>query len=391
MRSTLVLAAATALVATARAEPAPHDFTSEVRALHAAAACGAPPPAGVDAAVVAAHCKAVDAQVATWRSRFRDKAAAFFARQLGKPPSTVVYPFGGGDLVTALVVYPDATEYTTLSLEGMGDPRVALAGKRANLAAQLAHVRDTLGVTFGWAWNTTYQLSNSSSDSDHGAVIPPILTSALVALAANGYEPLEVRYFTLGDDGAIRYVDDAAIDAFDHAAKPTGRKAQNAVQAGLFDDVEIAFRAKADPDAPRKLFRHVTADLSDTGLADHPAALAYLRARGASVAAMTKAASYLLWKPSFATLRDYLLGHAAVIVSDDTGVPPGLAPGFTYKVWGRYLGAHFDFADRATAKQLVALWQSDANQGAIDFRFGYYDNADHAHVMIARPSSPREP
>ena len=273
----------------------------------------------------------------------------------------------------------------------MGDPRVALAGVRANLAAQLARVRDTFNVTFGWAWNTTWQLSNSSSDGDHGAVIPPILTSALVALAANGYEPLEVRYFTLADDGAIRYVDDAAIAAFDRAAAPAGRKAQNAVQAGLFDDVEIAFRAKADPSAPRKLYRHVTADLSDAALADHPGALAYLRGRGASVAAMTKAASYLLWKPSFATLRDYLLGHATVVVSDDTGIPPSLAPGFTYAVWGRYLGAHFDFADNTVAKQLVALWRSDANRGPIDFRFGYYDNADHAHVIIARPPSPREP
>jgi len=342
----------------------------------------------VDAAVVAAHCKAVTAQVATWRSRFRDKAAAFFAHQLGTPPATVVYPFGGGDLVTALVVYPDAGEYTTLSLEGMGDPRVALAGKRGNLAGQLARVRDALGVTFGWAWNTTYQLSNSSSDGDHGAVVPPILTATLAALAANGYEPLEVRYFTLTDDGAIHYVDDAAIAAFDHAAAPTGRKAQNAVQAGLFDDVEIAFRAKADPTAPKKLFRHVTADLSDAALRDHPAALAYLRARGEHVAAMTKAASYLLWKPSFGALRDYLLGHAAAIVSDDTGIPPSLAPGFAYEVWGRYLGAHFDFADKVVAKQLVALWRGDANKGAIDFRFGYYDNADHPHVMIARPASP---
>jgi hypothetical protein len=103
---------------------------------------------------------------------------------------------------------------------------------------------------------------------------------------------------------------------------------------------------------------------------------------------MTKAASYLLWKPSFGKLRGYLLAHAAVIASDDTGIPPSLAPGFDFEVWGRYLGAHFDFADRTVARELVALWRGSANRGAVDFRFGYYDNADHAHVMIARPAPP---
>ena len=38
-------------------------------------------------------------------------------------PPTVVYPFGGGDLLTALVMFPKATEITTLSLEPAGDPR----------------------------------------------------------------------------------------------------------------------------------------------------------------------------------------------------------------------------------------------------------------------------
>ncbi len=106
---------------------------------------------------------------------------------------------------------------------------------------------------------------------------------------------------------------------------------------------------------------------------------------------MTKAASYLLWKPTFGKLRDYLVAHAAVIASDDTGIPPSLAPSFTYKVWGRYLGSHFDFADQTVAKEMVALWKGSANQGGIDFRFGYYDNADHSHVMIAKPSAQASP
>ena len=51
-------------------------------------------------------------------------ARAFFAAHVPKDvPKKVVYPFAGGDLSTALTVYPDADEITNMSLEPAGDPR----------------------------------------------------------------------------------------------------------------------------------------------------------------------------------------------------------------------------------------------------------------------------
>ena len=38
-------------------------------------------------------------------------------------PTALVYPFGGGDLMAALQLFPEATEITTISLELAGDPR----------------------------------------------------------------------------------------------------------------------------------------------------------------------------------------------------------------------------------------------------------------------------
>ena len=49
--------------------------------------------------------------------------------------------------------------------------------------------------------------------------------------------------------------------------------------------------------------------------------LAYLQQRG-QIAAMTKAASYLLWLGAFSTIRSYLLEHMVWMASDATGVPP---------------------------------------------------------------------
>ena len=41
-------------------------------------------------------------------------------------PKTVVYPFGGGDLISALTTYPEANDYTTLSLEHAKENLAAL-------------------------------------------------------------------------------------------------------------------------------------------------------------------------------------------------------------------------------------------------------------------------
>src|SRR6202042_2908543 len=59
-------------------------------------------------------------------------------------PGAVVYPFGGGDMVTALATFPDATEITTISLEPAGDirPMDKLAPERLTheLAVHRAHL-----------------------------------------------------------------------------------------------------------------------------------------------------------------------------------------------------------------------------------------------------------
>jgi hypothetical protein len=372
---------------TALASPPARDFTAEARALYAVAACGEAAPAAYDAAVVAAHCKDVAKTVALWRQNWRDKAAPFFAElHKGSYPATVVYPFGGGDLSTALVVFPDATEYTTLSLEGIGDPRPIaelVATKQPKLLApRLAKLRAIIGPNLGWAWNTTDQLSIDSSET--GAGLPGILTLALVALDANGYEPLEVRFFQLDPKGNPVYLTQPDVDAWDAAqaarGKPGKRKATNSVQQGAFNDVEIVFRKKGDAAAPKKTFRHLAGDLSNGGLEANGAPLAYLAQRR-EVAAMTKAASYLLWKEPFGKVRDYLLGHMKLMISDDTGIPPRYAKpaGFKQDVYGNFAGTFFTWADQTVAKEMVELWKG--NTRAMPFRFGYYDNRRQPHLL----------
>ncbi len=369
----------------ADADAGPRDFSAETHDVYAVAACGDAPPAAYDKGIVAAHCKGLARAVAQWRTNWFAKASPWFAKELAKGyPSTVVYPFGGGDVVTMLSVYPDATEYTSMSLEGIGDPRPLAKLDKRKLTADLTKLRTMLAANLNWAWNTTIQLSIDSSES--GAGIPGILTIAMVALDAHGYEPTSARYFELAADGTPTYVTQEMVDRWDSAhAKATQpkRKQTHALQEGLFNNIEIVFRKKGDPKAPTKTFRHIAADLSDAGLASNGAVLAYLGKR-TEIAAMTKAASYLLWKPEFDKLRSSLLARMKVMISDDTGIPPRYAKpaGFSQQVHGAYTGVFFKWARGDVEKEMVDLWKRSTD--TLPFRFGYYDGKRTPHLLVTR-------
>ena len=229
-------------------------------------------------------------------------------------PKTVVYPFGGGDLNTALTTYPGLTEATTMSLEHAGDVRRLRGITSKQLAASLALLRQTIqGLV----------LSNDSksvnlSKGQRGE-LPGQLSFFVVGLALHDLVPVGLRYLRLNVDGTPHFFSE------DEIAANEGSKAMNLHGqwqspdfSEIFSNSEIAFvpRGSAAGTQPR-VHRHFAANLSDEHLGEDPSILRHLEAKG-PVAAMTKAASYLLWRDDFSLIRNYLLTHATFMVSDST-------------------------------------------------------------------------
>lgn len=381
----LATLATLALLAAAGAPAAaePHDFGADARLLYRVVACGGGVlPAGLDAATVDAHCK----QIATWypsiESKYLAPARALFAtlRPAGLP-TTVVYPFGGGDLLSALVTYPDATEITTLSLEHAGDPTRLAGASKGALRRSLALYREVLRELF----NNHDSASDNMKKLERGPV-PGQLTMFLAALVAHGYEPVGLRYFRIEADGSLHYFDDAELAAMAKVkAKRKRGKWVDPDYSAAFSNAELTFRKAGDPSAPLITHRHIAADLSDGALRGSPV-LAYLERQG-QVAVMTKAASYLLWMGSFSTIRDYLLAHMAWMASDSTGIPPRYASkaGLVQTTYGRFDGSYLDgnAADNAAFRK---LWRAQPFR-KLGFRYGYPDAKKQVHLMItARPT-----
>jgi hypothetical protein len=369
-----------------------HDFKEELGVLHRVVACAgtAPLPKNLDASVVDKHCARVEPIVRLYREKYLAKAKPFFdgirPKQL---PPTVVYPFGGGDLLSPLLVFPDAREITTISLEYAGDPRVVSRSDKKTLDAGLALFADSFRTLLRGDWNWTRNM-----EALQKAKFPEQLGYALIALAVHEYQPLSLRYFRLKSDGAIDYLDDAEIEALADK-RPEQLRVWGAPDYSLaFSNAEIRFAKPGG--GPVKVYRHMAGNLSNKGLReDIPELLRHLEKKG-MISATTRAASHLLWSPYFTDMRDFLTKHLVWMPSDSTGITPedakaaGLVQEFYGTFEGMYEPSDQDPRPKVHSETLKVLFKEKSTT-QLDFLYGYSDNrrVDAAtqrigHVIVTR-------
>jgi hypothetical protein len=217
---------------------------------------------------------------------------------------------------------------------------------------------------FGWLLRNAHS-KTVTLGSLSGREVPGQLLFWLAALAILDYEPVWLRYFRIGADGAVAYVPRSGADA------------------GAFDNAELGFRRRGQPAAPMMLYRHIRANLDDAHVLSHPGILRHLQAKG-RVTAMTKAASYLLWQPDFSRIRGYLLESADWMVSDSTGIPPRFAgpAGFEQITYGQFTGPCIG-AGPADVKAFRELWAAQPRR-ELPFRYGYPDARRLNHMLVTR-------
>jgi hypothetical protein len=388
-----LLAVATAILAlgtSARAEtkkPAPGagtDFAAQARALFRLAACGGDDaiPERIAAKTIERHCREMKETYASYRKAWADPAGKFIGGlRPADAPKTVVYPFGGGDLVSALVAFPDADEITTISLEPAGDPRTLAVLEGKDLEHALGKVQYELKFLYRANFSNTLNMIEAM----RGGALPVQLIFGLSALKLHGYELVKLRYFGLETDGAIHYIDESDLANAPDPGKTSAQKRNR-----VFANAEVQFKK---PGGRVQVWRHIRANLGNedgkgigVGLKSDPRVVRHLEAKG-QVAGMTKAASYLLSWDSFSIMRDYLVKHVVWMVSDATGVAPkwGKPAGYEYETYGSFVDPHIE-AGTGISSDWKKEWQSQPTR-SINFRFGYYDKKLKNHLVIMRRKS----
>jgi hypothetical protein len=380
-RAFVLLAFLLAAPSAAHADAA-RDFDAEARLFYRIVAC-----AGDDAVdprhvkIVDAHCKQMARSIAAFKKRFVHPASAFFDAVRPAGLSTqVVYPFGGGDLATALVAFPEATEVTTLSLEHAGDPTrlSALTGKQ--LKRYLGLFRQVMS---GLLDHTDFE-SVELQKIERGP-IPGQLAFFITGAALLGYRPVHLRFFHVAEDGAVVHYTGAEVEAL--ADKKASKKAQRWVDTDwsvVFSNSELELEQVGDP-SRTIVHRHFAANL-DNDHFDGSGVEKHLEAKGA-VPMITKAASYLLWKETFSAISDYVAKHLTWMVSDVTGlsVAAATAANLEQETYGRFLGAEIP-ANKKAQRAMIKLFKRQKFR-KLKFRYGYRDTEKHVNLIITRPKA----
>jgi hypothetical protein len=329
--------------------------------------------------VVDAHCKEMQRRYGLYRETWVKQATPFIAAL--KPqglPTTVVYPFGGGDLISALTTYPEAKDITTMSLEHAGDPRRITTLNKKQLEQSLSLIRQTsAGLLTANDSKTVNLMKGQRGD------LPGQLSFFLIALAVHGYVPLSLKYVKVNADGSLHYLAKTELEASEsEKATLLHQKWVSPDFSPAFDNAELVFmKAGGDPKTDARVHHHFPQNLDDDHFGKDAAMQAYLDGKG-RVVAMTKAASYLLWRDTFSTIRSWLLAHMDFMVSDSTGVPPKFAKdkGFEQEAFGTFEESFLGASPKYN-EDFRALWKKAK---PLPFRYGYLDKALHKHMLITR-------
>ncbi|MBK1880774.1 hypothetical protein JIN85_00020 [Luteolibacter pohnpeiensis] len=220
-------------------------------------------------------------------SKWKYRASARIADQRGweaanlRPligsPRTLFYPFGGPDLMHALALFPEASNYVLLGLEpagnlpdlenaSPGDILGSLPGHSKSMETQLKH-----------GYFITKDMKNDLSNGPLQGVTPILLSSlALMDAEVSNVQPISVA----GNQG-----------------------------------IRIDFSL---PGYGRKTVTYISGDVSNSGFGT--SYRSWLNSYSGSVAYF-KAASYLMQDSDFSSIKAWVLNNCRAVVQDDSGIP----------------------------------------------------------------------
>lgn len=252
-------------------------------------------------------------------------------RPLVGSPSTIVYPFGGPDILYVSSIFPRASTYILIGLEPAGGVP-ALPG--ASTMPRLTALRSVMDKPLRHGYYLTKEMKNA----------PDVTTIMLTSLGLMGAEVKDVRSLSV-------------------AGKPA---------------TEIRFNS---PYGSGKRVIYVSADLSNSGfgslrpwLDGHSGATAYF-----------KAASYLPHDSSFSGIRDWVLGNCRSVLQDDSGIPFRYYDSSSWDV--SLLGDYqrpIPLFSQWRQSDLAAAYDAAAPRAEIPFGSGYHVRMSDANLQVYR-------
>jgi hypothetical protein len=266
-------------------------------------------------------------------------------------PQAAFYPFGGPDAANLLAFFPDARSYVIVGLEPVG---CIPSNVQDYNAAYFTELRSNLSSVVANGFFRTNEMDGKFKQGTVNGVLPLLL----FLVARSGFSVEGVTSVGVTAGGAV---------AAEGQVKPES--------AG----VTIRF---SDARHGSRTLSYFACNLQNSRLQHKPGTMKYLNDLPAPVT-LVKAASYLMHKTYFSTIRSLILTKSTLIVEDDSGIPYRYfdQSAWDVRLYGRY----------SPPIQLFKNWRQDDLKAAfdtrteklpLDFGIGYRHSGD-SNLLVA--------
>ena len=288
-------------------------------------------------------------------------AMKFAQAELSTQPAAkgaIYYPFSGPDALYALAMFPDASAFTLMGLEPVGDLPDMSKLSVEELGTCLAQLRRSLNSITALSFFQTNDMRAEFKKN----LFPGVTPILVLFISRHGYDIHDVRKIIMEPDGSARETDAATLETLSPDRVP---------------GVRIKFARKGDTQL--RTLHYFRADLSDSGLLKVAQPLKWV-AGFVPTATYLKSASYLMHRDQFSQVRDFILTKTQMVVQDDSGIPLRYftQPAWEHALYGMYDGPIRLFANRMQ-KDMLAGYAASAKP--LDFGIGYDHRASTSNIQ----------
>src|SRR5262245_16699334 len=291
------------------------------------------------------------------------KIRTWSSAKLTAPSPVLFYMFSGPDFLYANAFFPNATTYVMAGLEPVGPIPDLMRLPRGSVAEGLRHIERSLSTILTLSFFKTYDMRMTLGGSRVSGTLPLLY----VFLARTGNAIQDVSLLKLDEQGIPQPENTPCAPAMRNDAH----------------GVQIVFAAA---DGRVRTLYYFGTNIANDGF--KVSGFEKFCDRLGTGDAFVKSASYLLHSPNFSDVRNFLLGHTAQVLQDDTSIPVSyFAPDkWRLRPFGRYTGPIAVFA-RNYQPRLTQLFQKGRAE-SLNFGLGYQWRVSSSNLLLATRSEP---
>ncbi len=272
--------------------------------------------------------------------------------------ATVFYPFSGPDFVNMYTLFPHAKTYLMIALEPVGE----IPDFSANENHFFDHLERSLYDLLQLNFFITEKLNNSLKEPELKGILPVLL----FFLAREKTRVVDVYYWLMKPDGTIEESSAAG-------PRTLGR--------GDIAGVRIDF-ARVGSQEKQTLY-YFRFNLRNNSLERHEKFVSFLKGFG-QVTTFAKAASYLMHKPGYSGIRQFILDHSLYVLEGDSAIPLKYfdRTAWNLKFYGTYTRP-ISYFKNFQQKDLAEIYGKGTQVYPLPFGIDYCHRVNTSNLMLA--------